>query len=177
MHKRFNKLMCHHCGFEKPVPEKCPSCEERDTFTACGPGVEKITEEVQTLIPEARIITVSSDLSANNLQQTIRDIEMHKHDIIVGTQMISKGHNFPKLTLVGIVDGDIASADLRAGEKSFQLIQQVSGRAGRHELPGKVLIQTYESESMLMQALEKNDKEAFINTLYKTSNHYIKNFR
>lgn len=162
VHKKFNKLMCHHCGFEKNMPEKCPSCEERDSFTSCGPGVEKITEEVKSLIPGARVITVSSDLSANNLQETIRDIELHRYDIIVGTQMISKGHNFPKLTLVGIVDGDIASADLRAGEKSFQLIQQVSGRAGRADLPGKVLIQTYESDSMLMQALENNDKEAFI---------------
>ncbi|MCT4575609.1 MAG: primosomal protein N' [Alphaproteobacteria bacterium] len=161
-HKRFNKLMCHQCGFEKKLPESCPSCNEKDSFVMCGPGVEKIAEEVKSLIPEARLITVSSDLTNNNLQSVIKEIEQHKYDIIVGTQMISKGHNFPKLTLVGIVDGDIASADLRAGEKNFQLIQQVSGRAGRHDLPGRVLIQTYEADTVLMQALENNDKEAFL---------------
>ncbi|MCV6599613.1 MAG: primosomal protein N' [Alphaproteobacteria bacterium] len=160
-HKKFNKLMCHQCGFEKKLPESCPSCNEKDSFVMCGPGVEKISEEVKSLIPAARLITVSSDLTNNNLQSVIKEIEQHKYDIIVGTQMISKGHNFPKLTLVGIVDGDIASADLRAGEKNFQLIQQVSGRAGRHDLPGRVLIQTYEADIVLMQALENNDKEAF----------------
>jgi len=162
LHKKFNKVMCHHCGFEKKLPEVCPNCEEKDSLKTCGPGVEKIAEEVKSLLPEARTITISSDLTTNHLQKTIIDIANHKYDIIIGTQMISKGHNFPKLTLVGIVDGDIASADLRAGEKSFQLIQQVSGRAGRHDLPGKVLIQTYEEESMLMQSLKNHNKEDFI---------------
>jgi primosomal protein N' (replication factor Y) len=165
-HKRFSRMQCHHCGFMQNVPRVCPSCNDEDSFAACGPGVERIQEEVQGLLPEARTFILASDVitSPNMIRGAVRDIEERKHDVIIGTQIIAKGHHFPALTLVGVVDADLglAGGDLRAGERTFQLLHQVAGRAGRGELPGRVLLQTYMPEQGVIRALAKNDRDDFL---------------
>ena len=165
-HKRHSRLQCHHCGFSQQVPRNCPSCQAEDSFAACGPGVERIQEEVQLLIPEARTFILASDVitSPGMISAAVHDIEDHKYDIIIGTQIIAKGHHFPSLTLVGVIDADLglAGGDLRAGERTFQLLHQVSGRAGRAEKPGRVFIQTYMPEQTVIKALAKNDRDEFL---------------
>ncbi|MEZ0225120.1 MAG: primosomal protein N' [Alphaproteobacteria bacterium] len=165
-HKRFSRLQCHHCGFLQPVPKTCPSCKEADSFAACGPGVERIQEEVQALLPDARTFILASDVitSPNMIRGAVRDIEDRKHDVIIGTQIIAKGHHFPALTCVGVIDADLglSGGDLRAGERTFQLLHQVSGRAGRAELPGRVYLQTYMPEQSVIRALAKNDRDDFL---------------
>jgi primosomal protein N' (replication factor Y) (superfamily II helicase) len=165
-HKRFSRLQCHHCGFLQQVPKTCPSCHEADSFAACGPGVERIQEEVQTLLPDARTFILASDVitSPNMIRGAVRDIEDRKHDVIIGTQIIAKGHHFPALTCVGVIDADLglSGGDLRAGERTFQLLHQVSGRAGRGELPGRVYLQTYMPEQSVIRALAKNDRDDFL---------------
>ncbi|MDF3025124.1 MAG: Helicase PriA essential for oriC/DnaA-independent replication [Alphaproteobacteria bacterium] len=165
-HKRHSRLQCHHCGFAQAVPRNCPSCQAEDSFAACGPGVERIQEEVQLLIPEARTFILASDVitSPGMISAAVHDIEDHKYDIIIGTQIIAKGHHFPSLTLVGVIDADLglAGGDLRAGERTFQLLHQVSGRAGRAEKPGRVFIQTYMPEQTVIKALAKNDRDEFL---------------
>lgn len=165
-HKRHSRLQCHHCGFAQGVPRNCPSCQAEDSFAACGPGVERIQEEVQLLIPEARTFILASDVitSPGMISAAVHDIEDHKYDIIIGTQIIAKGHHFPSLTLVGVIDADLglAGGDLRAGERTFQLLHQVSGRAGRAEKPGRVFIQTYMPEQTVIKALAKNDRDEFL---------------
>lgn len=165
-HKRHSRLQCHHCGFAQQVPRNCPSCQAEDSFAACGPGVERIQEEVQLLIPEARTFILASDVitSPGMISAAVHDIEDHKYDIIIGTQIIAKGHHFPSLTLVGVIDADLglAGGDLRAGERTFQLLHQVSGRAGRAEKPGRVFIQTYMPEQTVIKALAKNDRDEFL---------------
>lgn len=165
-HKRHSRLQCHHCGFAQSVPRNCPGCQAEDSFAACGPGVERIQEEVQLLIPEARTFILASDVitSPGMISAAVHDIEDHKYDIIIGTQIIAKGHHFPSLTLVGVIDADLglAGGDLRAGERTFQLLHQVSGRAGRAEKPGRVFIQTYMPEQTVIKALAKNDRDEFL---------------
>ncbi len=165
-HKRHSRLQCHHCGFAQQVPRNCPSCQAEDSFAACGPGVERIQEEVQLLIPDARTFILASDVitSPGMISKAVHDIEDHKYDIIIGTQIIAKGHHFPSLTLVGVIDADLglAGGDLRAGERTFQLLHQVSGRAGRAEKPGRVFIQTYMPEQTVIKALAKNDRDEFL---------------
>ncbi|MDE1153458.1 MAG: primosomal protein N' [Micavibrio sp.] len=165
-HRRFSRLQCHHCGFMQNVPKACPGCNDENSFAACGPGVERIQEEVQALFPEARTFILASDVitSPNMIRAAVRDIEEMRHDIIVGTQIIAKGHHFPNLTLVGVVDADLglAGGDLRAGERTFQLLHQVSGRAGRAEKPGRVYMQTYMPEQGVIRALAKNDRDDFL---------------
>lgn len=165
-HKRHSRLQCHHCGFAQQVPRNCPSCQAEDSFAACGPGVERIQEEVQLLIPDARTFILASDVitSPGMISAAVHDIEDHKYDIIIGTQIIAKGHHFPSLTLVGVIDADLglAGGDLRAGERTFQLLHQVSGRAGRAEKPGRVFIQTYMPEQTVIKALAKNDRDEFL---------------
>jgi primosomal protein N' (replication factor Y) len=165
-HRRFSRLQCHHCGFAQQVPRLCPSCQAEDSLAACGPGVERIQEEVQTLIPEARTFILASDVitSPGMIGNAVRDIEERKHDIIIGTQIIAKGHHFPALTLVGVVDADLglSGGDLRAGERTFQLLHQVAGRAGRAEREGRVFLQTYMPEQGVIKALAKNDRDQFL---------------
>lgn len=164
-HKFQNRLVCHQCGAWKPIPETCPSCEVTGKMTALGPGVERIAEEVAEVFPDARVEILSSDLSdsARGLKERIAAIAAGEADIIIGTQMVAKGHNFPHLTLVGVIDADLGlqGGDLRAAEKSFQLIRQVAGRAGRAEKPGRALLQSFQPSHPVIEAILSGDEEAF----------------
>jgi primosomal protein N' (replication factor Y) len=167
-HRFRNRLHCHHCGFSLPMPRRCPKCEEEDTLVACGPGVERIAEEVAERWPEARTVLLSSDLVPGlaEMREIIRRIEAGEADIIIGTQIVAKGHHFPDLATVGIVDGDLGlaqGADPRAGERTFQLLHQVTGRAGRAFARGRGLVQTHNPEHPVMQAIIASDREAFLN--------------
>ncbi|MDT3381744.1 primosomal protein N', partial [Labrys neptuniae] len=163
---RFRKsLVCHHCGHTAPVPRHCPSCEGEDTLTPCGPGVERIAEEVSGLFPEAHTVILSSDIhgSAERLRQELDTVAKGEANLVIGTQLVAKGHNFPFLTLVGVVDADLGlgTGDPRAAERTFQLLGQVTGRAGRGERPGRALLQSYDPSHPVMQALVSGDKESF----------------
>ncbi|WP_353217271.1 primosomal protein N' [Sandarakinorhabdus sp.] len=164
-HRLSRRLACHHCGHQLPVPASCPECGATDHLVACGPGVERIAEEVQRTWPDARIAVVTSDTitSPARAAALVTAVEQRSIDIIIGTQMVTKGYHFPDLTLVGVVDADLGlqGGDLRAGERSWQQIVQASGRAGRGHKPGRVLIQTHQPGAALMQALGKGDAAAF----------------
>ncbi len=167
-HRFRNRLNCHHCGFSLPLPKRCPKCEAEDSLVACGPGVERIAEEVAERFPEARTVLLSSDLvpGLTEMRQLIHKIEAGEADIIIGTQIVAKGHHFPDLATVGIVDGDLGlaqGADPRAGERTFQLLHQVTGRAGRAFARGRGLVQTHMPEHPVMQAIIASDREAFLN--------------
>lgn len=165
-HRLHGRLQCHHCGYAAPLPRQCPSCTAEDSFVACGPGVERVAEEAQALFPNARIGVMTSDTVAGPAAaaEFVRQMADREIDILVGTQIVAKGHHFPLLTLVGIVDADIGltGGDLRAGERSWQLLHQVAGRAGRAERPGRVLIQTHMPEHPVMMALVAGDRERFL---------------
>jgi primosomal protein N' (replication factor Y) len=164
-HRAGGALQCHHCGYTIRKPKTCPECEEQGALVACGPGVERIYEEVGSLFPEARIITLASDFAGeqDTLRQALEDIQAHKYDIIIGTQIIAKGHHFPKLTLVGVVDADLGlqGGDLRAAEHTYQLLHQVAGRAGREDAPGYVYLQSWHPSHKVMQALIAHDRDMF----------------
>ena len=164
-HRFRKRLVCHHCGFAMPHPAACPHCQAVDSFAACGPGVERLAEEAGALFPQARVLVMSSDLvtSVERLRDELRDIEEGRFDIVIGTQLVAKGHHFPKLNLVGVVDADIglANGDPRAVERTFQLLHQVAGRAGREEGRGHALIQTHQPDHPVMRALIVGDREAF----------------
>ncbi len=164
-HRFQKRLMCHQCGETAPMPVKCPSCEVEGKLAAVGPGVERITEEAQALFPDARVTVLSSDLfgSARALKARILEIAQGAADIVVGTQLVAKGHNFPKLTLVGVIDADLGlqGSDLRAAERTFQLMRQVAGRAGRAEAPGAALLQTFQPEHPVIGAILSGDEESF----------------
>ena len=165
-HKRTGKLQCHHCGFETRIPEKCPSCQDTASLVACGPGVERIAEEVKESFPDARVLILASDVTDTHekLTKALESIQNGEIDIIIGTQIIAKGHHFPNLTCVGIVDADLglSGGDLRATERSFQLLHQVAGRAGREALKGRVYLQTYNPEQRVMQMLAEDDRDQFL---------------
>ena len=166
-HRFRNRLNCHHCGFSLPLPEKCPKCAETGTLVACGPGIERIAEEVAERFPAARMVMLSSDLVPGlaEMREIIAKIETGAADIIIGTQIVAKGHHFPNLATVGIVDGDLGlaqGADPRAGERTFQLLHQVTGRAGRSFARGKGYIQTHLPEHPVMEAIITGDREAFL---------------
>ncbi len=166
-HRFRNRLNCHHCGFTLPLPEKCPKCGEPGQMVACGPGVERIAEEVATRFPEAKLALLSSDLIPGlaEMREVIRGIEAGEANLIIGTQIVAKGHNFPDLCLVGIADGDLGlaqGADPRAGERTFQLLHQVTGRAGRASVQGRGLVQTYNPEHPVMEAIIRGDREMFL---------------
>jgi len=165
-HRLLGRLQCHHCGHSERMPRTCPACGAEDRFKPCGPGVERLVDEAAALFPEARIALASSDTlhgrkEAVAMFQAIQDREV---DLIVGTQVLAKGHHFPWLTCVGVVDADLGleGGDLRAGERSFQLLMQVAGRAGRAERPGRVLLQTHQPEHPVMTALTAHDRDGFI---------------
>jgi len=164
-HRLSRRLACHHCGHVTAVPEACPACGEADSLVACGPGVERIAEEVARVWPAARIAIVTSDTvnSPARAAALVRAVEAREIDVLVGTQMVTKGYHFPDLTLVGVVDADLglAGGDLRAGERTFQQVAQVAGRAGRGAKPGRVLIQTHQPEARVMRALVAGDPREF----------------
>ena len=164
-HRFLNRLMCHQCGETKPMPETCPSCGAEDRLAPVGPGVERMAEEATGLFPDARVAVLSSDLygSARALKEHLEEIANGGADIIIGTQLVAKGHNFPLLTLVGVIDADLGlqGSDLRAAERTFQLMRQVAGRAGRAEAPGEALLQTYQPDHPVIRAIIAGDEEGF----------------
>jgi primosomal protein N' (replication factor Y) (superfamily II helicase) len=164
-HRLSRRLACHHCGHQVPVPEACPECATPDCMVACGPGVERIADEVAELLPEARIALVTSDTlnSPGKIAEFVAAAEGGLIDVIIGTQLVTKGYHFPELTLVGVVDADLGleGGDLRAAERTYQQIAQVAGRAGRASKPGEVLIQTRHPTASVITALASGDRDAF----------------
>lgn len=164
-HRFLKRLVCHQCGESKPVPETCPSCGAEDKLAPVGPGVERLAEEAQAQFPDAKIAVLSSDLygTARELKEQIEAIAAGAADIIIGTQLVAKGHNFPLLTLVGVIDADLGlqGSDLRAAERTFQLMRQVAGRAGRAEKPGTAMLQTFQPEHPVIRSILGGDEVAF----------------
>jgi primosomal protein N' (replication factor Y) len=163
-HRFRGQLVCHQCGHNEPRPEACPSCGTLDHLVACGPGVERIAEEAEKTFPDARIIVLSSDLmGVKRLRLELDAIARGEADIVIGTQLVAKGHNFPNMTLVGVVDADLglANGDPRAAERTFQLLSQVTGRAGRTGKKSLGLLQTYQPDHPVMRAIVSGDAEAF----------------
>ena len=167
-HRFLKRLMCHQCGETKPVPKVCPSCAAEDRLAVVGPGVERLAEEATALFPDAKVAVLSSDLfgSARALKAQIAALAMGEVDVIIGTQLVAKGHNFPLLTLVGVIDADLGlqGSDLRAAERTFQLMRQVAGRAGRWDRPGVAVLQTHQPEHAVIRAILGGDEEAFWRT-------------
>jgi primosomal protein N' (replication factor Y) len=164
-HRLSRRLACHHCGHETAPPANCPECGEPDCMVACGPGVERIADEVAEVLPEARIFVATSDTlnSPGKAAQFVAEVEAGAIDVIVGTQLVTKGFHFPELTLVGVVDADLGleGGDLRAAERTYQQVAQVAGRAGRGAKPGDVLIQTRHPKASVIAALAAGDRDAF----------------
>jgi primosomal protein N' (replication factor Y) len=165
-HRFSARLQCHHCGYSGRRPEECDSCGAADSLVACGPGVERLAEEVTNFLPDARLCIATSDSirKPSDAAAFVAQVLEHEIDIIIGTQIVAKGHHFPKLTLVGVVDADLglAGGDLRAAERTYQLLHQVAGRAGREERPGRVMLQTYHPDHPVMQALAHGDRDGFL---------------
>jgi primosomal protein N' (replication factor Y) len=165
-HRHAGRLQCHHCGYQARLPDACPACGTAGSFAACGPGVERLAEETAALFPAARIALLTSDTlgGPRSVALTIERILRHEVDLLIGTQIVAKGHHFPMLTLVGVVDADLGlnGGDLRAAERTFQLLHQVAGRAGRAERAGQVLLQTYDPENPVIRALVADDRDGFI---------------
>jgi len=165
-HRSQRSLQCHHCGFNIPMPKCCPDCETEDSLVACGPGVERLAEEVQLMLPDARMAIAASDniASPKAAADLVQRIEEHEIDIIIGTQIVAKGYHFPLLTLVGVVDGDLGlqGGDLRAAERTYQLLYQVAGRAGRAHKPGRAIVQTYMKTHPVMAAILSGDRKQFL---------------
>lgn len=165
-HRFRQELQCHHCGHMEPIPEACPTCDSKESLVACGPGVERLFEEVNHRFPNARTSVMTSDTvqSPSETAKVVKEIAGGHLDIVIGTQIVTKGYHFPNLTLVGVVDADLGlrGGDLRAGERTYQQLVQVAGRAGRAEKPGKVLLQSYEPEHPVVQALLTGDGDAFM---------------
>ncbi|RAI16232.1 primosomal protein N', partial [Rhodoblastus acidophilus] len=164
-HRFRRALVCHHCGHVERRPDVCPACGQADTLSACGPGVERLAEEAAALAPEARLLVLSSDMpgGTERMRAELQAIAEQKFDLVIGTQLVAKGHNFPHLTLVGVVDADIglSNGDPRAAERTFQLLNQVAGRAGRGEKPGRALLQTWQPDHPVLRALLSGDFERF----------------
>jgi primosomal protein N' (replication factor Y) len=177
-HRFKRRLVCHHCGYSMPPPVKCPKCEATESFVAVGPGVERLEQEAGELFPDRRILVLSSDLveSVERLREELAGVAAGQFDIIIGTQLVAKGHNFPKLNLVGVIDGDLglANGDPRAAERTFQLLHQVIGRAGREAGRGHGYLQTHQPEHPVMRALIAGDREAFYASeiALRESTHY-----
>lgn len=163
-HRFRGVLMCHHCGHEVRTPKACGACGDTDSLTAVGPGIERIAEEAATRFPDARRVILSSDMGSNaQLRERFSEIERGEFDLIIGTQLVSKGHHFEKLSVVGVLDADLglAHGDPRAAEKTFQILTQVAGRAGRASRNGKAFLQTYHPDHAVMKAMVSGDREAF----------------
>jgi primosomal protein N' (replication factor Y) len=164
-HRARRLLQCHHCGHSAPIPVECPECKAQHSLTPVGPGVERITEEATAAFPDARLMVMASDTltGPHAAAEAAQAIEDRRVDLIIGTQIVAKGWHFPHLTLVGAVDADLGlgGGDLRAAERTVQLLHQVAGRAGRAEAPGRVLLQTFAPEHKVMQALLSGDLDTF----------------
>jgi primosomal protein N' (replication factor Y) len=165
-HRWSERLHCHHCDYRMRIPQQCPSCEATGSLVGCGPGVERVAEEVARTFPDARYTIATSDTISGPEAAAglVKSIEAHEIDIVIGTQILAKGYHFPLLTLVGVIDADLglAGGDLRAAERTYQLLSQVSGRAGRAERPGRVLVQTYMPTHPVIAALAGGDRDGFI---------------
>ncbi len=165
-HRFEQRLVCHHTGFSMPKPSACPQCNAVDSLTPCGPGVERVAEEARERWPEARIAVLSSDTAPGprSMREVLDAMKNGAVDILIATQVAAKGHHFPNLTLVGVVDADLglAGGDLRAAERTYQLLSQVTGRAGRAEKPGRALLQTYQPRAAVLEALASGDRDAFL---------------
>jgi len=165
VHRSANRLICHRCGTTGPIPGACPDCGVEGRLVPVGPGVERLAEEVSVLFPDARVRVLSSDLlgSARALRRAMREIADGEADIVIGTQLVAKGHNFPRITLVGVVDADLGlqGSDPRAAERTFQLIRQVAGRAGRAERRGLAMLQTWQPEHPVIRAILSGGDEEF----------------
>ena len=165
-HRKRNILQCHHCGYQQRIPKKCPSCEQEETLVSCGPGVERIHEEAHQLFPNAVLSVVTSDTLNNpkEFSTLLEKIKNNEIDILIGTQILAKGHHFSNLTLVGVIDADmgLSGGDLRAGERTFQLLHQVTGRAGREQKKGTAVLQTYLPDNLVIKSLQANDKNRFL---------------
>jgi len=165
-HRLTGQLQCHHCGYSARLPKACPNCEAEGKLTACGPGVERLAEEVAAEFPDARTVIAASDTIYGPKQAAdlVRRIEEREVDLVIGTQIVAKGYHFPHLTLVGVIDADLglSGGDLRAAERTFQLLYQVAGRAGRAQHPGRVFVQTYMPEHPVVAALAARDRDGFL---------------
>ncbi|MGE0725641.1 MAG: primosomal protein N', partial [Alphaproteobacteria bacterium] len=165
-HRLAGRLQCHHCGFATALPRTCPACGAEDSFAACGPGVERLAEEVGARFPAARIAVMASDtlVGPRAVETLIESVAAHAVDVLIGTQVVAKGHHFPLLTLVGVVDADLGlhGGDLRAAERTFQVLHQVAGRAGRADRPGTVHLQTMEPDHPVIRALAAGDRDGFL---------------
>ena len=164
-HRFRRQLMCHHCGHMEPTPRACPKCGVEDKLVPCGPGIERLAEESARRFPGARIAILSSDLARGvYLRDVIRDVARGDYNLVIGTQLVAKGHHFPHLTCVGVVDADLAleSSDPRGGERTWALMAQVAGRSGRGEKPGRALVQTHVPDHPLMQALRHADRDGYL---------------
>ncbi len=166
LHRSKPRLECHHCNYRVPVPKACPTCAKEDTLHACGPGVERLLEEVTEFMPQARVAVMASDSmgSYSDMSQAISDMTEKNIDLLIGTQMIAKGHHFADLAVVGVVDADLglAGGDLRASERTYQLLHQLSGRAGREIVRGQVFLQSFLPEHPVIKALVSGDRDAFL---------------
>jgi primosomal protein N' (replication factor Y) len=165
-HRFHGQLQCHHCGHAESLPRYCPSCAAPGALAACGPGVERLAEEVAERFPESRCAVMASDTlgGPRAAAALVQAVEAHQVDILIGTQIVAKGHHFPMLTLVGVVDADLGlgGGDLRAAERTYQLLHQVAGRAGRAERPGIVYLQTFMPEHPVIGALVSGDRDRFL---------------
>jgi primosomal protein N' (replication factor Y) len=164
-HRFRRQLVCHHCGFAMPHPQSCPKCQAQSSLVAVGPGVERLEEEVRALFPDKRVLVLSSDLVATveHMRAELDDVAAGRFDIVIGTQLVAKGHHFPMLNLVGVIDADLglSNGDPRAAERTFQLLHQVFGRAGRDSGVGHGYLQTHQPEHPVMRALIAQDRAAF----------------
>lgn len=165
-HRQRGRLECHHCGHAVTLPPNCPNCQAQGSWAACGPGVERLAEETAMLFPDARQAVMASDTlaTAHAAEELVRKVTAREVDLLIGTQVMAKGHHFPGLTLVGVVDADLglAGGDLRAAERTFQLLTQVAGRAGRAEQPGHVCLQTYDPTHAVLQAMAHGGRDEFL---------------
>ena len=165
-HRFHGRLQCHHCGFNLGRPESCPNCEAEGSLIACGPGVERLSEEVDSLLPDVTRMLIASDTlrGPESAAEAIRMIAEGEVSLIIGTQIVAKGHHFPLLTLVGVIDSDLGlqGGDLRAAERTYQVLHQVAGRSGRAHRPGRALLQTYMPEHPVMEALISGDRDSFM---------------
>jgi primosomal protein N' (replication factor Y) len=175
-HKHSKRLHCHHCDYSVRLPKSCPHCRAEDRLAACGPGVERIAEEVKLRLPGARFAIMASDTLSGpkEAQELIKQMEDRSLDLLIGTQIMAKGYHFPRLTLVGVIDADLglSGGDPRATERTFQLLQQVAGRSGRADDKGHVLLQTTAPEHPVMQALVKGNRDAFMAAEMKERSTY-----
>ena len=165
-HRLAGRLECHHCGYTRTPPRACPACGAEDSFVPCGPGVERLAEEVAGLLPSARVLVATSDTIRGPAAAAalVRDVQDGAVDLLIGTQILAKGHHFPRLTLVGVVDADLglAGGDLRAAERTWQMLNQVAGRVGRAERPGRAILQSWQPDHPVLQAIADGDRDGFL---------------